>query len=198
MPSFPTIRIILSIFFVFIAASCTDEKAVLSFEEAKTSDSAALTAGLKGHTTSELIDAWGEPMPSGSRLSSLFYPADNDLVIQVFYQEKTKEILFARYCYRSFVLPFEILSVNETRQEDGTIEKEYLLSVRNESGYDIITPVLQFHPYGDITDRGNLKPDGCLYLREEYLNQREKITVSVYIRGNGDFGLNPLKEDDQE
>ena len=137
-------------------------------------------------------------MAGGSRLSSLFYPGDNDLMIQVFYQEKTKEILFARYCYRSFVLPFEILSVNETQQEDGTIEKEYLLSIQNETGYDIITPVLQFSLYGNITNKGNLKSDGCLYLYEQYLNQKEKITVGVYIRGIGDFGLNPLKEDDQE
>ncbi len=62
MLSFPMIRIILSIFFVFIAASCTDEKAVLSFEEAKTSDGATLTASLKGRSISELINAWGEPM----------------------------------------------------------------------------------------------------------------------------------------
>ena len=41
-----------------------DNVLFLSLEEAKTSDSTALTTNLKGHTISELIDTWGEPMPS--------------------------------------------------------------------------------------------------------------------------------------
>ena len=191
-------KIILSILFVLMTTSCADKTAILSFEEAKTSDGATLTASLKGRSIFELINAWGEPMAGGSRLSSLFYPGDNDLMIQVFFSEKTKEISFVRYCYRSYVLPFEILSVNETERKNGTKEKEYLLSIQNETGYDIITPVLQFSLYGNITNRGNLKSDGCLYLYEQYLNQKEKITVSVFIQGVGDFGLMQSQEEDQE
>ena len=191
-------KIILSILFVLMTTSCADKTAILSFEEAKTSDGATLTASLKGRSIFELINAWGEPMAGGSRLSSLFYLGDNDLMIQVFFSEKTKEISFVRYCYRSYVLPFEILSVNETERKNGTKEKEYLLSIQNETGYDIITPVLQFSLYGNITNRGNLKSDGCLYLYEQYLNQKEKITVSVFIQGVGDFGLMQSQEEDQE